>query len=164
MIRSASRTPASSKSYLEDAEGSWLATWRMGSSLTCWFTLGDPQELILKVSWRSDLIWPFHARGSEISSNLSIASIVLEGHDIPEDPFDKLGENLSVVRRIAIGLEDWVTDLVSGLQELTHYVLPQEWSPNYWWFVDQASGWRLRERAEGVYSTDSDGLLRLYGP
>ena len=45
------------KSYLEDTEGSWPETWRMGSSLTCWMILGDPQELILKVLWRSDFIW-----------------------------------------------------------------------------------------------------------
>ena len=58
MIRSASRTPPSSKSYLEDAEGSWLETWRMGSSLTCWIILEDPQELTLKVWCQYLLIWP----------------------------------------------------------------------------------------------------------
>ena len=41
---------------LEDIDGSWQETWRMGSSLMCWIILGYPQELILKVSWRSDLI------------------------------------------------------------------------------------------------------------
>ena len=35
----------------------WLDTWRMGSFLTSWIILGDPQEVILKVLWRSDLIW-----------------------------------------------------------------------------------------------------------
>ena len=35
--------------YLEDVEGSWPETWRTGSSLTTWMTLGDPKDLILKV-------------------------------------------------------------------------------------------------------------------
>ena len=39
MFRSASRTPTSLKSYLEDAEGSWLETWRMGSSFTSWIIM-----------------------------------------------------------------------------------------------------------------------------
>ena len=43
--------------YLEDIDGSWLDTWRIGSSLTCWIILEDLLELTLKVSWRSDLIW-----------------------------------------------------------------------------------------------------------
>ena len=57
MNGSVSRTPLSWKSYLEEVEGSWLDTWRMRSLLTCWIILEDPQELVLKVSWRSDLIW-----------------------------------------------------------------------------------------------------------
>ena len=43
--------------YLEDVDGSWLEMWRMGSFLTSWIIFGDPQEVILKVSWRSDFIW-----------------------------------------------------------------------------------------------------------
>ena len=34
----------------EDFEGSWRETWRTGSSLTPWMTLGDPKDHILKVS------------------------------------------------------------------------------------------------------------------
>ena len=48
MHRSVSRTSPSSKSYLEDAEGSWLETWGIGSSFKCWIILGDPRNL----SWK----------------------------------------------------------------------------------------------------------------
>ena len=50
-------TPHPWSPYLEDVDGSWLETWRMGSFLTSWIIFGDPQEVILKVSWRSDFIW-----------------------------------------------------------------------------------------------------------
>ena len=33
----------------------------------------------------------------------------------------KLGKDLGVLRRSAIGLEEWVNNLASGLLELTHY-------------------------------------------
>ena len=35
---------------LEDIEGSWLETWRTGSSLMSWMPLFDPKDHILKVS------------------------------------------------------------------------------------------------------------------
>ena len=50
-------TPHPWSPYLEDVDGSWLEMWRMGSFLTSWIIFGDPQEVILKVSWRSDFIW-----------------------------------------------------------------------------------------------------------
>ena len=57
MIWSVLRTPHPWSPYLKDIDGSWLETWRNGSSLMCWIILGDPQELFLKVWWRSDYIW-----------------------------------------------------------------------------------------------------------
>ena len=57
MNRNVSRTPHPWSPYLEDVDGSWPETWRMGSFLTSLIILGDPQEVILKVSWRSDFIW-----------------------------------------------------------------------------------------------------------
>ena len=50
MIRSASRTNPSSKSYLEDAEGSWLETGRVGSSLTSWIILICDSWLVYQIS------------------------------------------------------------------------------------------------------------------
>ena len=50
MNRGVSRTPRPWIPYLEDVDGSWLETWRTGSSLTCWTISGDPKEHILKVS------------------------------------------------------------------------------------------------------------------
>ncbi len=43
--------------YLEDIEGSWLETWRMGSFVTSCIMFIDYQEDILKVCWRSDMLW-----------------------------------------------------------------------------------------------------------
>ena len=57
MNRNVSRTPHPWSPYLEDVDGSWPETWRMGSFLTSLIILGDPQEVILKVSWGSDFIW-----------------------------------------------------------------------------------------------------------
>ena len=40
---------------LEDVDGSWLDTWRMGSSLTSYIMLLDDMGYNLKVWWRSDM-------------------------------------------------------------------------------------------------------------
>ena len=50
MIRSLSRTPPPPKSYLEDIDGSWLETWRMGSSLTSWIVLICDSWLVYQIS------------------------------------------------------------------------------------------------------------------
>jgi len=50
MNRSVSRTPPSSKSYLEDVEGSWLDTWRMGSFLTSWIVMICDYSVMWEIS------------------------------------------------------------------------------------------------------------------
>ena len=50
MFRSASRTPPSSKSYLEEFDGSWLEIWRMGSSLMLWMVLICDSWLVYQIS------------------------------------------------------------------------------------------------------------------
>ena len=50
MNRSVPRTPQSLKSYLEDAEGSWLETWRMESSLTSWIVIICDSWLVYQIS------------------------------------------------------------------------------------------------------------------
>ena len=50
VTRRVSRMGGPSWGYLEDVEGSWLETWRTGTSLMSWMTLVDPKDPILKVS------------------------------------------------------------------------------------------------------------------
>ena len=56
-IRSVSGRGGSRRGNLEDVEGSWQETLRMGLSLMSYIILIDHFEVILKVSWRSDFIW-----------------------------------------------------------------------------------------------------------
>ena len=50
MIRSVSRTPYPLSPYLEDVDGSWLETWRMGSFLTSWVVIICDSWLVCQIS------------------------------------------------------------------------------------------------------------------
>ena len=50
MFRSASRTHPFSQSYLEDAEGSWLESWKIGSSSTICIILICVSWLVYQIS------------------------------------------------------------------------------------------------------------------
>ena len=56
IIRSVS-TPHDENQYLEDVEGFWLESRRMACSLRSYIIWKHNNEVILKVSWRSDFIF-----------------------------------------------------------------------------------------------------------
>ena len=50
MIRCVSGTPHPWSQYLQDRDGSWLGTWRMGSSLTSWIIVTYYSRLVYQIS------------------------------------------------------------------------------------------------------------------
>ena len=71
MIRSVSRTPHPWNPYLEEVDGSWLGTWRMGSSLLSWIIMICDSWLVCQIS---TLAW------KKVCQELPLLKVILGWH------------------------------------------------------------------------------------